>query len=491
MWSDMPHLMDGPPGGFIPPPNAVTGGHPEIHSTFPGHQQPQQQHNWFHGSGQSTPWSTPTAPSWANSTPGPSWANSGPSPSWANTPGPSPHGASPWQQNQFQTPPGWTLPPPPRQGWGPAAQPGFGGGHSGMGGPQMGGSPWGEGWGQHPPPQSAPAGLSGFSATAAPPPMESSSGQPITGTSWFNGGASGGFQGHRTQGEMQGGMPAGMPGGMMPGGQWGEPEPEHEWDMMRSPWAQLDGLDLHRTNSLGQPKSRPKNKKRSNSFGGGQLQGFGNAVVFDEHHLSPRPEDWRDGYSPRTGMSADLSFSSFFRVGKKSDPNEFADTKKRSLCDPLTYNMSRPNIAFDVRCSPDETSDLGNFRPRGQSDMLMPAVRPEATRMRLVHPRLPWFVDVRRGQHAPYVTLYDVLITLYEELDRPIAGRDFWNEELGARERADLTQAFKDRCYMDGKQFAREQMSKGVKRADFLGTDVIFVGLVRRSGMWEIKTMAD
>jgi hypothetical protein len=42
-------------------------------------------------------------------------------------------------------------------------------------------------------------------------------------------------------------------------------------------------------------------------------------LTFDEKNLSPRPDDWRDGYSPRGGIGADLSFSSFFRVGKKSD----------------------------------------------------------------------------------------------------------------------------------------------------------------------------
>ncbi|KAJ7776862.1 hypothetical protein DFH07DRAFT_798026 [Mycena maculata] len=120
--------------------------------------------------------------------------------------------------------------------------------------------------------------------------------------------------------------------------------------------------------------------------------------------------------------------------------------------------------------------------------MMQPAVTPAATRMRLMHPRLPWYVDVKRIQNTHGITLYDVLYALFEELDRPIAGRDFWNEELGRKDRDSLTQAFKERCRMNGRAGEKTEMMKGVKRVDFLGADCVFVGLVRRNGMWEIKT---
>jgi hypothetical protein len=119
--------------------------------------------------------------------------------------------------------------------------------------------------------------------------------------------------------------------------------------------------------------------------------------------------------------------------------------------------------------------------------MFQLAVVPPTARMRLMHPRLPWYVDVVAGHHASGVMLYDLLLQLYNELDRPIAARDFWNDEIGKRGREGLTKAFKERCAMQG-EYAREEKKKGVKRVDFLGVDCIFVGLVRRNNVWEIKT---
>jgi hypothetical protein len=169
---------------------------------------------------------------------------------------------------------------------------------------------------------------------------------------------------------------------------------------------------------------------------------------------------------------------------------EFADPKKRTLCTVLTFSASRPNISFDLRRPPEATSFFGSFRPQ-PSDMGKPAVMPAAARMRLVHPRLPWFVDVRPHTATYPISIYDVLRTLYDELTIPIAGRDFWNSELSKKDRESLTRAFKDRCLLDGRERSREEMLKGVKRIDFLGADVVFVGLVRRNGMWEIKTTSD
>ncbi|KAJ7200350.1 hypothetical protein GGX14DRAFT_372244 [Mycena pura] len=110
--------------------------------------------------------------------------------------------------------------------------------------------------------------------------------------------------------------------------------------------------------------------------------------------------------------------------------------------------------------------------------------------MRLMHPRLPWYVDVKPGPKTPGVSIFDVLHALYEELDRPIAARDFWNVELNNSDRKSLTRAFKERCLRHG-QYAGEEMAKGVKRIDFLGAEFVFVGLSRRNGMWELRTMSE
>ncbi|KAJ7085217.1 hypothetical protein B0H15DRAFT_379950 [Mycena belliarum] len=265
------------------------------------------------------------------------------------------------------------------------------------------------------------------------------------------------------------------------------PDPRAAWAQdPRGAWPTQDDLMLARAHSQGQPSPGGKKKKRANSLGRGQLASWGapGTLDFDERHLSPRPDDWRPDYSPRSGVGGDLTLASLFRA-KRSDSGEFADTRKRSLCRTLIYSGSRPPIAYDVRRPPALTSFFGAFRPAHAADFSQHALAPAAPRMRLVHARLPWYIDVKHGQG---VTLLDVLQALYEQLDVPIASRDFYCEALQRRDRDALTSAFKERCSMEGRERAREEMAKGVKRVDFLGDEVVFVGLVRRGAMWEIKT---
>ncbi|KAK6992567.1 hypothetical protein R3P38DRAFT_2569505 [Favolaschia claudopus] len=527
MWHGMPPLVDsrhaGQMNGIPPPAGAVMGGQPAIHSAFPGfNPQAQQQQQgpppWAAQQmmagqgmgGQATPWAG------AGRGGPPPWAQPGPipGPSWANTP----VQPSPWPQ---QTPPAWAQnmmqsQPMPRQGWGPAPQGGGGGGGGGGGWADNIQTPWGEEdpWDQ---PQRTP-GMGGhgegFSALAAPP-QDSTSGQPI-GRSFFN-------QGGMPQGGMgQGGMHGGMQGGMGPRfaaadaaqqqwANWGQPQEQGTPGMdPRIPWGQspqggwdlsAQGAELVRTFSQGHIQSPKKKKKkkvervRANSFSGGMLPQAGwataAAFAFDANNLSRRPDDWRDGYSPRGIAGADLSLSSFFRVGRKvsADPNDWTDQKKRLLCRPLTYSSGRTNISYDLRRAPDQSPYMGNFQPRSPQDMYEMAVTPFAARMRLVHPRLPWYVDVGARFTANGITILDVLHSLFDTLNRPIAARDFWNEEMGKKDRDSLTKTYKERCAKRGDELGvREELAKGIYKVDFLGADCIFVGLVRRNGIWEIKT---
>ncbi|KAF8190717.1 hypothetical protein K438DRAFT_1763161 [Mycena galopus ATCC 62051] len=70
-----------------------------------------------------------------------------------------------------------------------------------------------------------------------------------------------------------------------------------------------------RTHSQGRPATpgmmKKRQKKRANSFSGGQLAGgWVIPAKFDENHLSQRHEDWRDGDSPRGVSGTDISFCS-------------------------------------------------------------------------------------------------------------------------------------------------------------------------------------
>lgn len=206
-------------------------------------------------------------------------------------------------------------------------------------------SPWGENWpeqhwNQRPPPHSVPVGHPDGSSAMAAPPLESSSGQPI-GPSFFNGGGVGGgmpgmFGGPLTEPwEEDDGRAAWRAHGRDPrmeGQQWANwgssqgPDPQTALTQ-ESMAAYHEGAELMRTHSQERPATlgmmKKKRKKRANSFSGGQLAGgWGIPAKFDENHLSPRPEDWRDGYSPRGISGADILFSSLFRVGRRSDSGE-------------------------------------------------------------------------------------------------------------------------------------------------------------------------
>ncbi|KAJ7644799.1 hypothetical protein FB45DRAFT_898690 [Roridomyces roridus] len=219
------------------------------------------------------------------------------------------------------------------------------------------------------------------------------------------------------------------------------------------------------------------------------------AVVYDEHCLAPRPEDWRAGYNPPWRAATDSSLSSLFRRNTTlDDAGDYVDTKKRKLADPLVYSATRPlaGIAYDMRLSPDGTRASGPFKPRALGDLMQPAVTPATTWMRLFHPRLPWWVDVRQATpNQGGVTLYDVLRSLHDELDRAIGSHHFFTEWLVKKDRYALMKAFKERCALQGGEVrsdVNKEMLKGVKRVDYLGTECVFVGLVKKNGIWEIKT---
>ncbi|KAI0290159.1 hypothetical protein BC826DRAFT_913641 [Russula brevipes] len=103
--------------------------------------------------------------------------------------------------------------------------------------------------------------------------------------------------------------------------------------------------------------------------------------------------------------------------------------------------------------------------------------------MKLFHPRLPWFIEVRT-ENGVGVTFHDLLVHIQSVLFSRIKNSDFYNSELTQDQREKISRAWKERC-----QYNQGEMNQGVKKVDYLMRDCIFVGLVRgRDGMWEIKT---
>lgn len=104
--------------------------------------------------------------------------------------------------------------------------------------------------------------------------------------------------------------------------------------------------------------------------------------------------------------------------------------------------------------------------------------------MRLVHEKLPWYIDIRVRSTRKPVTIRDVLLQTHEQLRTAIEASDYYNDEMSERGRAVVQDAFERRCA----GVAGAKRRRGVLRVDYLEGSYIFVGLTRcSSGMWEMK----
>lgn len=84
------------------------------------------------------------------------------------------------------------------------------------------------------------------------------------------------------------------------------------------------------------------------------------------------------------------------------------------------------------------------------------------------------------------ITIEDLLVGLYEDLQTPIRHHEYYTVALSTEDRQMVDMAFQRRCRGEPKE-----IRKGVRRVDFLGDQVCFVGVRRaRGGSWEIKTIA-
>lgn len=147
-------------------------------------------------------------------------------------------------------------------------------------------------------------------------------------------------------------------------------------------------------------------------------------------------------------------------------------------------NLSSHPIEYDLRLDPtqNDIQFLNLPRAANELDMLQLVTNPPALGLFLSHPRLPWLIVVK-ATHPNGVTINDVLTQIYENLQTPIDGRDYYNSELDSSDREEITTAFNYRnsCNTGG---------EGIKRVDFLGLHVRFLGLKwGKNGTWEMKTL--
>lgn len=160
------------------------------------------------------------------------------------------------------------------------------------------------------------------------------------------------------------------------------------------------------------------------------------------------------------------------------------DTTSRTLDERIRWSALRePPVTWDLR----QELSRAMFRELKRSvtgyDLTRFTTEPPTPYMKLYHPRLPWYIEVRTTNGVG-VTFYELFATIQSVLSSRIKNSDFYNNELTQDEREKISRAWKERC-----QYNLGEKGQGVKKVDYLMRECVFVGLVRsREGTWEIKT---
>ncbi|GLB40150.1 hypothetical protein LshimejAT787_0800210 [Lyophyllum shimeji] len=200
----------------------------------------------------------------------------------------------------------------------------------------------------------------------------------------------------------------------------------------------------------------------------------------DSLNLAPRPSGWRIDYTPpHVARGLTRRISRTVRTAVEKNTAEIHYTMTPLL---LYTSASTHPIAYDIRQDPTQINVqfLDLARPSNDIDFFQLATSPPVNELCLYHPRLPWYINVC-ASHPNGVTIGDILTQIYESLTKPISRRDLYNDELSAFDREEMSTAF---CYRRG-----EETGRGMLRMDFLGFDVVFLGLSKtKQGLWEIKT---
>uniref|UniRef100_D8PQU4 DUF6699 domain-containing protein n=2 Tax=Schizophyllum commune (strain H4-8 / FGSC 9210) TaxID=578458 RepID=D8PQU4_SCHCM len=419
-----------------------------------------------------------------------------------NTPAPGP-------SNAYVDMPPWAS-PGAASDWSPAGAGAYGAGGAGGGGwgaPDEGGAPGGwEDWnattgagnndpwatGPASPPNAPPGGFGGWNAPQAPgpdmDPMPDSyfapRNAPPPSSPW-----------HPSAGQTPGPTWGNLPGTGSPYPSWSSSQtpPSRGLTTPQTPASALDQPTLGRSffgglgRSASQTQPKPRHNKRSNSIDvhrsvSDALPHYRNGWKPTEGYgpLEParRPREWRPEYTVRP------SFASYIPRGRRDTVvDDFTDPVRRKLSYLLAY-ASPPPVFWDIRYDPEYVNCL-NFpclrRQHNEIDFFQIASEPPVERMRLVHHRLPWYIEILQSQPNG-ITVGDIITQMYAQLSMSILAKDYWNEEMTEADREKITVAYRKRCKDD-----EQELGKGVKRVDYLGERVIFEGLHKKGGIWEIK----
>ncbi|KAE9404706.1 kinase-like protein [Gymnopus androsaceus JB14] len=322
---------------------------------------------------------------------------------------------------------------------------------------------------------------------------------------------------------------------------------EREWERGRKPRkSAMKALSPQRASSADefrqyerlQHKSQERERLATAADGPFRIMHPLDGHAYTDQDCTSRPRDWRPEYALKGEFCDSLSLE---RRRERSDITEMMDLVRRNphslLHRIFSYN---PPMQIDFRYP--IQSQLQNIifphlrRPPTSIDLAQMATEPPTPHMRFFHQRLPWYIDVvsvsasgHRGRMNVGVgmgvvglTVYEVLEGVWKELQRPITSRDFYNEEMGAvmsampsspytphspfpggfanppsLDRAGpqttardlVTVAFRARCKAVGQLYGDHPMAEmGQAETGEISKGWAWTGIVRKGGMWELKT---
>ncbi|KAL1658215.1 hypothetical protein GGF50DRAFT_67694 [Schizophyllum commune] len=159
----------------------------------------------------------------------------------------------------------------------------------------------------------------------------------------------------------------------------------------------------------------------------------------------------------------------------------------------LAWKSRCRQIIYDIRKPPSTAYSLSPGAL--QRAFTEPATLTPCTTISIVTPRFPETMQVYPGAPTthPFVTVHDVLRTIYEELQRPASRTEYRAWLPTKRQRRQASRAYERRCrdtdaYGSWLISEREQ---GLKRVDFL-PEFMFQGLEPKSGdassLWWLHT---
>ncbi|KAJ7785707.1 hypothetical protein B0H16DRAFT_1294095 [Mycena metata] len=164
--------------------------------------------------------------------------------------------------------------------------------------------------------------------------------------------------------------------------------------------------------------------------------------------------------------------------GPWTPPNAFNGNMPLSASAPMLHPMlgfagPEPNVVFDV------TLPTINIRPMKNiphSVLMEEATFPRVPSLVLTHPRLFWTITVEPSDGGNWVLVRDVFNAIYASLRQQASAGEY--DRLGSDVQRQVTKAFSKRyARMPNAQSQTLEKSKGLKRVDFLGSMVTFMGL--------------